>query len=198
MYLTNKYTRWYYNIIQQAQTRTITGYTEKHHIIPRSLGGTNHSHNMATLTAREHFICHLLLTKMVEGKFKQKMTFALWLMCNTQNKNQQRYKVTSVIYCQIRKEFALAISKKTKGVKKNYKSFLGKTHSDKTKKRQSDLKLGDLNPHYGKHHTLESKIKIGLTHKGIAKPKYTCIYCGKTVGGLNNFLRWHKDRCSSK
>ena len=41
MYLQNKYTTWYYKIINKAKNRTIAGYTEKHHIIPRSLGGKN-------------------------------------------------------------------------------------------------------------------------------------------------------------
>ena len=41
MYLQNKYTRWYYNIIQRAQSRTLPAdvYIEKHHIIPKSFGG---------------------------------------------------------------------------------------------------------------------------------------------------------------
>jgi hypothetical protein len=35
MYLTNKYTTWYNNIIAKAQVRVNqTGYFEKHHIIP--------------------------------------------------------------------------------------------------------------------------------------------------------------------
>jgi 5-methylcytosine-specific restriction endonuclease McrA len=58
MYLQNKYTRWYYNIIQRAQQRNISGYTEKHHIIPRSFGGSNQKENLVALTAREHFVCH--------------------------------------------------------------------------------------------------------------------------------------------
>jgi hypothetical protein len=36
-------------------------YTEGHHIIPRSMGGTDESNNITYLTAREHFIAHWLL-----------------------------------------------------------------------------------------------------------------------------------------
>ncbi len=53
---------------------------ESHHIIPRSLGGTNAKDNLIVLTAREHFIAHLLLWKMSTGNAKYKMANALWYM----------------------------------------------------------------------------------------------------------------------
>jgi len=40
-----------------------TGYVEKHHIIPKSLGGTNNPSNLVVLTGREHWVAHLLLWK---------------------------------------------------------------------------------------------------------------------------------------
>ena len=60
MYLQNKYTHWYYNIIQQAKNRILKSPYERHHIIPRSLGGNNLKENIVKLTAQEHFVCHLL------------------------------------------------------------------------------------------------------------------------------------------
>ena len=48
-------------------------YTESHHIIPRSLGGEE----TVSLSAREHFICHWLLLKMVKfDHFKMESAFA--------------------------------------------------------------------------------------------------------------------------
>jgi hypothetical protein len=78
MYLQNKYTRWYYNIVQRAQLRILPQdiYTEKHHIIPQSLGGDNSTTNLVHLTAREHFVCHLLLTKMTTGLQRRSMAYA--------------------------------------------------------------------------------------------------------------------------
>jgi len=38
-------------------------YYEIHHIVPKSLGGSNRSHNKVLLTAKEHFIAHHLLFK---------------------------------------------------------------------------------------------------------------------------------------
>lgn len=98
MYLDNKYTKWYNSIIENSNNRTIDGYTEKHHIIPRSLGGSDDSSNLAILTAREHFICHLLLTKMTTGNARHKMCFALHMITNARNIGEGRYTPTSRLY----------------------------------------------------------------------------------------------------
>jgi hypothetical protein len=37
-------------------------YYEEHHIIPKCLNGTNEKENLVLLTAKEHFVCHKLLT----------------------------------------------------------------------------------------------------------------------------------------
>jgi hypothetical protein len=59
------YTKHYNSLILKAQSRPFPeGYTEKHHIIPRCLGGSNAKANIAILTGREHFVAHLLLRRM--------------------------------------------------------------------------------------------------------------------------------------
>ena len=58
------YTRIHDAIIDRARTRKLSGYVEKHHITPRSLGGTNHKGNLVVLTAEEHYVIHQLLVKM--------------------------------------------------------------------------------------------------------------------------------------
>lgn len=68
MFLSNKYTKIYYTIINNASQRLLEGYSENHHIIPKSLGGTDTKDNMVRLTSREHYICHALLVRMVESK----------------------------------------------------------------------------------------------------------------------------------
>ena len=105
MYLQNKYTRWYYNIVNAAQNRSINGYVEKHHIIPKSLGGSNKKINIVSLTAREHFICHWLLTKMTHGQDKSKMCMAL-VMMRASHRGHQRYnnKLTSRVYDYIKNQ----------------------------------------------------------------------------------------------
>lgn len=113
MFLSNKYTNWYYAIIHNANARSTNGYHERHHIIPKSLGGDNYQSNIAMLTAREHFICHKLLTKMLVGKHKQKMCFALQQFMRT-NQNHQR-RILSRDYAWARRQISEAMSALHKG-----------------------------------------------------------------------------------
>ena len=62
-FLENKYQEWYNSLISNAKNRSIEGYTEKHHIIPKSMGGSNNSDNLVKLTAREHFMVRLILQR---------------------------------------------------------------------------------------------------------------------------------------
>ena len=107
MFTLNKYTRWYNNIISAAQRRGLTsraaakkaiGYTEMHHIIPKSLGGGEEIENKVFLTAKEHFVCHHLLTKMVIGNDAHKMVYACKQMMHGANSEQQRYRITPKAY----------------------------------------------------------------------------------------------------
>ena len=153
--LENKYTSYYTSIINKAKNRLVDGYCETHHIIPKSLGGSNLKENLVNLTAREHFICHLLLTKMYEGDAKKKMIHAAWAMATLENDNQQRYKITSKIYESLRIKYAELVSNRLTG-----KS--GRKHSEETKKKLSLAKLGKSNGPMSE----ESKRKLSESMKG--------------------------------
>lgn len=105
MFKQNKYTRWYFQIVLNAKTRDHKnlGYVEWHHIIPVSLGGDKG--DKVALTPREHFICHLLLIKMLDGKQKSKMSWALHRMMYSNNQHQHRYIPSSRSYSSFRKYF---------------------------------------------------------------------------------------------
>jgi hypothetical protein len=57
------YKKHYDLLIERARTRQITGYVERHHIVPRCMGGTNEKTNLVELTPEEHYIAHQLLVK---------------------------------------------------------------------------------------------------------------------------------------
>ena len=87
------YKKLYENIINNRKQIVFNGYTETHHIKPKSLGGKDNTENLIDLSAREHFICHLLLTKIYpEGSVEWiKMTKAFMCMMFRQNDMQKRY-----------------------------------------------------------------------------------------------------------
>jgi hypothetical protein len=90
--LDNKYARWYINIIETRRNRILenTIYTEKHHIIPKSIGGTDLDTNLVVLTYKEHFLCHWILCKAIKKEYKRKAFSALSAM--RRNKNQVIHK----------------------------------------------------------------------------------------------------------
>lgn len=101
IFIDNKYTDWYFSIISSAQHRTLPAeiYFEIHHIIPKSFGGNNTIDNLVKLTAREHYICHLLLVKMTSDKNQYKMIQAMSAFLSWNNSNHRRTSnITSRIY----------------------------------------------------------------------------------------------------
>jgi len=82
---------------------------ERHHIIPKSLGGSNDKNNLVELTAREHCLVHLLLAKIHKGK----MWNAALIMTN-------RFKLNSRAYEIVRIEYSKEMSKRMIGIKNFY------------------------------------------------------------------------------
>jgi len=217
----NKYTRWYNNITENAKFRTIDGYTERHHIHPRSLGGTNDKDNLVNLTAREHFICHWLLTKMHTGEARGKMINALYLM-QGKNQYQDRY-INSKVYETLRTEYAQYISKLNTGriqsldeKTKQIAAITGRkraSFSEEWRAKMSASKLGENNNRYGVDVSEETRRKIGdrirgrkqteeekarrrLANLGKVKPKKLCPHCNQMIA-VNTYPRWHGANCAS-
>lgn len=117
MFLNNKYTNWYISLIANAQNRQIAFgiYTEKHHIIPKCMGGGDDVSNLVKLTAKEHFIAHMFLVRMTDGVYHRKMSFALWKMTQDNRARNSRHKVTATQYESIKKLMAHNIRINNKG-----------------------------------------------------------------------------------
>jgi hypothetical protein len=105
------YQKVYDDLIAKCQERqSVDGYKERHHIIPKSLGGSNNLSNLVDLTAREHFVAHFLLAKLHGGN--------QWLSINRMRGSDDFY-INSRLYEVARKEIAKATSKRFKGVAKS-------------------------------------------------------------------------------
>jgi len=158
MFIKNKYKRWYYHIIDKARKRGIPDtYYEKHHITPRSLGGTDDWWNIIDLTFRIHFLVNWLLTKMNKGNKRKSMLYALFAMsnfCCPKYNTSWRYEKSRLAGLEAR---------------------IGYRHSDETR-----FKIADSNKVSwtverkalfsekckGRKHTEASKLKIAQSRKG--------------------------------
>lgn len=226
MFIDNKYTKWYYNIINNGKTARPELKTERHHIIPECFfknrtrkgpagwvdGNPNDPSNLTFLTCREHFICHRLLVKIVDGLPKAKMIHALAMMlANNQNQNRI-YKVTSRAYEKLKIQLSDIMKEKwtddmrlTRSVSMTgpLNPFYGKQHSDSTKAIMSNrvvsaetrklisdnqkLRFSKLPGTFlGKTHSNESKEKIRQSRMGKKDSAETRIK--KSVAGKNRPL----------
>jgi hypothetical protein len=176
IFLDNKYTNWYFAIINNSKNNSADEYLEKHHIIPRSLGGNNTKDNIAKLTAKQHFICHLLLIKMTTEKARSKMLMAAWAMGTLHGKNHQgrRHKMSSRTFESLRKE-ALTDSNRIENLKEKFSKeknpFYGKAQSDEAREKMSIAKKGKYkgneNHFYGKTHSEETRKRMSESRKAM-------------------------------
>lgn len=74
------------------------GYRENHHIIPKSIGGTDDETNIVSLSLREHFIAHYLLTKFTRGYAAYKMLFAFDAMSLTPDQRNGGKRINSRLF----------------------------------------------------------------------------------------------------
>lgn len=105
----NKYKNWYFSIIEKAlrqdRLKSPNVYYEEHHILPKSLGGNNKQNNRVLLSAKEHFICHLLLPKfLVNRTDRYKMLCAVWYISHTHK--DPTLTINSNTYHRIKSEFS--------------------------------------------------------------------------------------------
>ena len=150
MFIINKYTTWYMNIVQNAREKdrrkSKSHYLEEHHIIPRCMGGDDTKENLVLLTFKEHFICHRLLCKMVSDKnHKSKMLYALFRMSHVGDKTQRN--LTE------HQKFRCLESNRIASRTRNHKPNLGKKHTEESKQKIREAATG-------KKHTEETKQKI--------------------------------------
>lgn len=78
-------------ILSRSFIKTIFKYTERHHIKPRCLGGTNSKNNLITLSPREHYFAHLILCKAYPKNNKLKNALSAMAYGNKRNLNSNQY-----------------------------------------------------------------------------------------------------------
>lgn len=204
------YQKIYDALIERAQTRTNTGYVERHHITPRCLQGTDDQTNIVELTAREHYLAHLLLVKMHPSNHK--LIYAAAMMCSDGTNNQRS---TNRLYEWLKIKHSAAMSLLHKGKivseetrqklrekNKNYRptedakrrsreAQIGHVVSNETRNKISAANKGGKT-RTGQKSSEDHKRKISEAH--LARPSLKCPQCGKE--GKTNMYRYHFDKCN--
>lgn len=241
--LQNKYTNWYCAIVERAMIRATTrkdairllAYVEKHHIVPDSFfierqrkghkgwlsGASSHKENLVYLTAREHFICHWLLSKMSTPNTKYHVTMNLALVAMSMNGNKQgRYnnKTTSEVYENARTLDSLNKTGVKKGpmdakrrqnisdakigiplgpMTQDRKDHLSLVTSGRPKSEEHKMAL--RKPKSAEHKANMSKSKSEEHKANMRKPRpqTECPHC-KKIGATNLLKRYHFDNCKDK
>jgi hypothetical protein len=105
--VTVNYTRIYNQLIERARNRVIKGYAERHHVIPRCMGGADNEDNIVKLTPEEHYLAHQLLLKLHPSHGG--LAKAAHMMCTGRPTNKY--------YGWVRRKFAEAQSQSIRGHK---------------------------------------------------------------------------------
>lgn len=133
------YRKHYDLLISRAQSRIINGYSEKHHIIPRCMGGADEPENIVCLTAEEHYLAHQLLVKMYP---KHK---GIVMAANIMGTSMNEGRLSNKQFGWIRRRMANVMT--------------GRTLSEETRKKMSDAAKG-------KKLSEETKRKISEYQRG--------------------------------
>jgi hypothetical protein len=161
------YQKHYNLLIERAKSRLLEGYSERHHIVPRCMGGSDDPDNLVRLTPEEHFVAHQLLVKIYPGHHG--------LICAV-IKMTGGYRRSNKVYGWLRTKLSKTMSVFMKGrqvgdkngmygqghkVEGTKNGMYGKTHSEETidkikEKRKKQINIGME----GRSHTNESRKKI--------------------------------------
>ena len=139
------YEKIYNNLIDRATQRVTEGYVEKHHIVPRCLGGTDTKENIVSLYPEEHYLAHLLLCKVNKGNSKllyAAMNMTSGSMINNGKRNNKAYGW-------LRRQYAESMSGDNNPARRNpnlqkeaAKKRVGQKRTEETKARMSAAQKG--------------------------------------------------------
>lgn len=165
----------YLRLIEHAKVNPAQGRVEKHHIIPKSMGGSNHKDNLIALSLRMHFVAHWLLWKAYRNA---KMANAFWTMACCSGR-----KINSKTYEKVRNYSAKSIAESKRGkttsdMQKSIVSAMMRgrvvsvdtrkkiSEANKGKKRSNEVKIAMSLARTGRKHSAETRFKMSMAKKG--------------------------------
>lgn len=139
-------------------------YHERHHIIPRCIGGTNDKENLIDLYGREHFEAHRLLA--LENPDNKKIVHAWWMMSTAMKSPDRNGHITPEEYEEARKAYSQAMSGENNPWYGKSSPRLGTHLSEEQKQHLREINTGELNPNFGKPVGEETRAKMRIAHLG--------------------------------
>lgn len=173
MHNLKRYVKFIYACIER--NKTFIGYTEEHHILPKSkefwpeyINLRSHVWNKANLTGHQHFIAHMMLAIALGGG----MWGGAHMMTVINDAHDRGYKVTGRQYEMIKTQMAINTSKRLKGValSADHRNRIGegvkKSVTEERRKAISKRMRGECNPRFGAEMSSETKQKISEANTG--------------------------------
>jgi hypothetical protein len=215
MFYNNKYSKWYFGIIEAAKSRKENVAGEWHHIIPKSLGGNDNKDNVVLLTFREHYVAHALLTKMNPSTALIHAFWCMSFMNREKYQNSHLYEIAKSAYVKSisgsnhwmkTKQSKEKISKSWDEERKNNyaEKVSGENHWTKKKNMEEHAKLmrskltREILVENGKRSLFvtDNPMKQQAIAQRFKKPKeiVVCPHCNKS-GGKPVMIRYHFDKC---
>lgn len=203
------YIKTYKALINKGLSRTLEAgiYIEKHHILPKCMGGKNNKENFVKLTAREHIIAHMLLAKIYPDNIKLINAVHLMLSISKSGKRRKNRegdvrKISTRLVAKFRE---LAIKSRI-GVKLSVETRkkMSKTHTDRISKESEEERKRKYTSkgHLGRKHTEEtrqllSKLSSGKKHSLDTREKMSKSRTGsKNPFYGKKFTKEHREKLS--
>ena len=182
------YQQIYNNLIDRAARRISEGYVEKHHIVPRCLGGTDAKENIVNLYPEEHFLAHQLLVKLYPTNVHLANAAMIMTIHNTKTRMNNK------LFGWLRKRASQTATGIPKSEETKAKMRKPKSESHRANISKAQRANGGNGP---AKHSEESKNKTRVTMKLRPRANKVCPYCNKE-GGFLSMSRWHFDNCKEK
>lgn len=168
------YQKHYNVLISRARRRVIEGYCEKHHVVPRCLGGDDCPDNLVNLTPEEHYVAHQLLVKMYPNHAGLK--YALYLMSRSTKKMKRKNKEYGWIKRRLveasrahqveRMKSTKVRQRLSESTRKWWESRTPEQRIEISEKRSKNQK-GAGNSFYGKKHNSETRKRLSDYRKSV-------------------------------
>jgi hypothetical protein len=166
------YLKHYCNLIRKAEKRTPPeGYIEKHHTFPKSIFGKNN--RVVVLTAREHYIAHLLLVKIYIKRYGLKDNRTIGMMYAYNMMSNRGVYNHSILYETFRKKFV-------KSIRGESHPMYGRNHTEDTKIKMRKSK--NMPPRTKEHNEKLRRANIGKIISNETREKLRKSLLGKNTG----------------